>query len=105
MVGAGRSAPASTAFAGKSRGTGTGACRVAWLRAAARTAFPGAAFASGAPTGSLAGGVLARDTESRVAGHQPHWARRARVGAARGAAVRDAGCGATTVRWATRRKC
>ena len=104
MVGAGRSAPASTAFAGKSRGTGTGACRVAWLRATARTAFAGAAFASDIFTGSLAGGLLARDTESRVAGYRPYWARTARAGAARGAGVRDADCGAT-VRRATRWKC
>jgi len=104
MVGSGRPASASTALAGKSWGTGIRPCREAWLSTAARTAFAGADFASGALTGSLARGVLARDTESRVAGHRPYWARTARAGAARGAAVRDADCGAT-VRRATRWKC
>jgi hypothetical protein len=99
MVGASRSASVGTAFAGKPWGTGARACREAWLRAAST------AFASGVLTGSLAGGVVARDTESRVAGHRPHWARTARAGAARGAAVRNADCGAATVRRATRRKC
>jgi len=105
MVGANRSASVGTAFDGKPRGTGTRAWREAWLRTAARTAFAGATFASGVLTGSLAGCVLARDTESRVAGHRPHWARAARAGAAGGAVVRDADCGAATVRRATRRKC
>jgi len=118
MVGAGRTASAGTAFAGRARGTGTWACREAWLRVTtvttvttARAAFADAVLDSGARTGSLiardvpAGGVLARGAESRVAGHRARRARTAPAWATRAAAARDTDCGAATVRRATRRKC